>query len=210
MEGHEGPGDAPGPSLRIERALTFEALHRPSRSLLMKRHFVRASLLVGLLAAPLAAQGSISDPVLRRIWSLGMDSSRVWDLSQTFFDSIGPRLSGTPEGISASDWVMKNYRAWGIDARREQYGTWRGWKRGYSHIDMIKPRVRSLEAITLGNSPGTNGQNVVGSTIILPMVADSNEFVKWLPAVKGKFVLISAAICSSSSAAAAVPSMAAR
>jgi len=159
----------------------------------MKRLFGRASLLVGLLAAPLAAQGSISDPVLRRIWSLGMDSSRVWDLSQTFFDSIGPRLSGTPEGISASDWVMKNYRAWGIDAKREQYGTWRGWKRGYSHIDMIKPRVRTLEAITLGNSPGTNGQNVVGSTIILPMVADSNEFVKWLPAVKGKFVLISAA-----------------
>ena len=61
-------------------------------------------------------------------------------------------------GTQASDWVMKNYRAWGIDAQREQYGTWRGWRRGYSHIDLIKPRVRSLEAMMLGDSPGTARQ----------------------------------------------------
>jgi hypothetical protein len=140
--------------------------------------------------APLAAQ---DDPVLKRMWSIGMDSSHTWDLSQALFDSIGPRLTGTPQGNSASDWVIGMYKSWGIDARREQYGTWRGWRRGVSHIDLIKPRVRTLEATTLGFSPGTNGKNVIGTTVILPMVADSNEFVKWLPAVKGKFVLISAA-----------------
>src|SRR5262245_31392417 len=109
----------------------------------MQRFVFRALAAVVLFgaphAAPLAAQTPGEDPVLKRIWAIGMDSSRLWDLSQTFFDSIGPRLSGTPNGISASDWVMKNYRAWGIDARREQYGTWRGWRRGYSHIDLIKP-----------------------------------------------------------------------
>src|SRR3954469_2894770 len=144
-------------------------------------------------ATPLAAQTGTTDPVLKRIWSLGMDSSHTWDLAQVFFDSIGPRLTGTPQGTQASDWVMKNYRAWGIDARREQYGTWRGWSRGYSHIDLVKPRIRTLEAMTLGNSPGTGGKDVTGMTVILPMVADSNEFVKWLPNVRGKFVLISAA-----------------
>jgi carboxypeptidase Q len=157
----------------------------------MTRRFVFA-LAAAIAAQPLAAQTIPgNDPVIKRLWSLGMDSSRVWDLAQTFFDSIGPRLTGTPQGTQASDWVMKNYKAWGIDARREQYGTWRGWKRGYSHIDLIKPRVRTLETTMLGDSPGTGGKDVVGSPIILPMVADSNEFVKWLPAVKGKFVLIS-------------------
>jgi hypothetical protein len=141
--------------------------------------------------APLAAQDT--DPVIKRMWSLGMDSSHTWDLAQTLFDSIGPRLTGTPQGTSASDWVIKMYKSWGIDAKREQYGTWRGWRRGVSHIDLIKPRVRSLEATTLGYSPSTAGKDVIGTTVILPMVADSNEFVKWLPAVKGKFVLISAA-----------------
>ncbi|HEX3868630.1 MAG TPA: M28 family peptidase, partial [Gemmatimonadaceae bacterium] len=85
----------------------------------------------------------------------------------------------------------KHYKAWGIEASREKYGTWRGWHRGYSHIDLVKPRIRSLEATLLGDSPGTGGQDVTGTTVVLPMVADSNEFVKWLPAVKGKFVLIS-------------------
>ena len=159
----------------------------------MKKPLIACVLGTAMVAgsiAPLAAQ---NDPVLKRMWAIGMDSSHTWDLSQALFDSIGPRLTGTPQGNSASDWVIGMYKSWGIDARREQYGTWRGWRRGVSHIDLIKPRVRTLEATTLGFSPGTNGKDVIGTTVILPMVADSNEFVKWLPAVKGKFVLISAA-----------------
>jgi carboxypeptidase Q len=119
---------------------------------------IAAPLLASSSAAPLGAQTNVSDPVLRHIWALGMDSSHTWDLSQVLFDSIGPRLTGTPAGTNASDWVMKMYRSWGIDAKREQYGTWRGWKRGPSHVDMMKPFVRSLEAVTEGYSPGT-GRN---------------------------------------------------
>lgn len=152
------------------------------------------AVVVGAVVASSSSSSAFaqaSDPVLQRMWAVGMDSSHTWDLAQTFFDSIGPRLTGSPQGIEASDWVMKMYRAWGIDAHREKYGTWRGWRRGYSHIDLVKPRVRTLEATMLGFSPGTGGRNVVGGTIVLPMVADSNEFVKWLPKAKGKFVLIS-------------------
>ncbi len=144
-------------------------------------------------AAPVAAQTGVTDPVLQRMWRIGMDSSQTWNLAQTLFDSIGPRLTGTPAGNSASDWVIKTYKSWGIDAKREQYGTWRGWIRGYSHVDLIKPRVRSLEATMLGYSPSTGGENLLASTIILPNVPDSNTFVRWLPMVKGKFVLISPA-----------------
>jgi carboxypeptidase Q len=157
----------------------------------MSSRLLRAVVVGAALASSSSAFAQASDPVLQRMWMLGMDSSHTWDLAQTFFDSIGPRLTGTPQGIEASDWVIKNYRAWGIDARREKYGTWRGWRRGYSHVDLVKPRVRTLEATMLGFSPGTAGKNVSGGTIVLPMVADSNEFVKWLPKAKGKFVLIS-------------------
>jgi carboxypeptidase Q len=159
----------------------------------MKKPLVAIALGTALVAASVAPLAAQDDPVIKRMWSIGMDSSHTWDLAQVLFDSIGPRLTGTPQGNSASDWVISTYKSWGIDAKREQYGTWRGWRRGVSHIDLIKPRVRSLEATTLGFSPGTNGKDVVGTTVILPMVADSNEFVKWLPAVRGKFVLISAA-----------------
>src|SRR5687767_14992517 len=74
------------------------------------------------------------DPVIKRIWSVGMDSSRTKQLAQVLLDSIGPRLTGSPGMSSASDWVIRQYKAWGIDAKREEYGTWRGWRRGVSHI----------------------------------------------------------------------------
>jgi carboxypeptidase Q len=160
----------------------------------MMRPSIVAAIALSLAAAAPSARAQTSsteDQVLARIWALGMDSSHTWDLSQTLFDSIGPRLTGTPQGTEASDWVMKMYRAWGIDARREQYGTWRGWVRGYTHVDLVKPRARTLEATMLGYSPGTGGQDLLGGTVILPMVADSDAFVKWLPNARGKFVLIS-------------------
>jgi hypothetical protein len=169
----------------------FPPKSTPDRSRPMMRRVVLALAIAALPCTSLAAQ--TSDPVLNRIFVLGTDSSHVWDLAQTFFDSIGPRLTGTPQGTAASDWVMKMYKSWGIETRREQYGTWRGWRRGYSHIDLVRPRVRSLEATILGDSPGTNGADVTGSTIILPIVHDSTEFAKWAPAAKGKFVLISPA-----------------
>jgi len=134
------------------------------------------------------------DPVIKRIWSVGMDSSRTTQLAQVLFDSIGPRLTGSPGIKSASDWVISQYKSWGIDARREQYGTWRGWRRGYSHIDLMKPRVRSLEGMMLAWSPGTKGVPVTAPVIILPRFKDSTEFVKWLPQARGKIVLLSPAL----------------
>jgi hypothetical protein len=158
----------------------------------MKRS-IAVALSAAFAAGPLLAQTGTTDPVLKHIWAAGQDSSHTWDLAQVLFDSIGPRLTGTPAGNNASDWVMQMYRSWGIDAHREQYGTWRGWKRGPTHVDLVKPFVRTLEATMEGYSPGTAGRDLLATTIILPMVPDSNAFVKWLPNVKGKLVLISAA-----------------
>src|SRR4249920_2254661 len=109
------------------------------------------------LAAPLTMHAQ-SDATAQRIFRLGMDSSWVQKLSQTLFDSIGPRLTASPGHHAAGDWVVKMYKQWGIDAKKEQYGTWRGWRRGTSHIDLMQPRVRSLEGTMLAWSPGTNGK----------------------------------------------------
>lgn len=159
------------------------------------RQLALASLLAVFPLIPATAQAPqgfpTNDPALQRIWRLGMDSSRVQQLSQVLFDSIGPRLTGSPGYATASDWVMQQYRAWGIEAREEPYGTWRGWRRGASHIDLVTPRVRSLEGMMLAWSPGTKGKSVRAEAIVLPKFADSTEFVRWLPRAKGKLVLVS-------------------
>jgi hypothetical protein len=165
-------------------------------SFLRRLSAVGAFALTGALtsASPLAAQQfPTNDQNLQRIWRLGMDSSHVQGLAHTLFDSIGPRLTGGPGLLSASDWVIGKYKSWGIDAKREQYGTWRGWRRGVSHIDLISPRVRSLEGMMLAWSPGTSGKPVTAQAIVLPKFKDSTEFVKWLPQAKGKIVLLSPA-----------------
>ena len=162
----------------------------------MIRRLSFVAIFAALLVAParrIAAQSfATDDPVLQRIWTVGMDSSQTMHLSQVLFDSIGPRLTGTPNATGANDWLVRTYKSWGVDARNEQWGKWRSWRRGYSHIDLVAPRVRSLEGTMLGFSPGTGGKDLTASTVILPRFADSTEFVKWLPSARGKFVLVSA------------------
>jgi carboxypeptidase Q len=147
-----------------------------------------------LLVTPAAAQTlPRANPVLERIWRLGNDSSQLQPLAQVLLDSLGPRLSGSPAQKSANDWLVKTYAGWGIAARNEPYGTWRSWRRGITHLDLLQPRVRSLEAMMLAWSAGTKGKKVEGKVVLLPDVADAEAFRKWLPTAKGAFVLTSLA-----------------
>ncbi len=145
----------------------------------------------GMQGGPRGPLFTTDDPVIRRIYALGMDSSRIEQMAQTLFDSIGPRLVGSPGYQAAGDWIVSTYRAWGITARQERYGTWTGWRRGRSHVDLLAPRVRSLEGTMLAFSPGTAGRPVRGEVILLPDLGDSAAFKAWLPQARGKWVAIS-------------------
>jgi len=165
----------------------------------MRRSFVlRVSLAVAAAAAmsavaqPVRSQTlATEDPVLRRIWDQAMNQSQFERLEQVLLDSIGPRLIGAPESERAQDWVVARLRGWGIEAERVQYGTWEGWDRGPSHIDLVAPRVRSLEGRTLAFSPGTGGKPVEGGVVSLPIMHGAADFEAFLPQVKGKFVMVS-------------------
>jgi carboxypeptidase Q len=151
-----------------------------------------AMLLMLLLAGPFTLPGQTfpsDDATLRRIWAEGMENSQTYPLAQALMDSIGPRLTGSPGQQSAHDWAVAMYRSWGIPARNERYGTWRSWRRGTSHIDLIEPRVRSLEGRMLAWSPGTQGP-VQGGVVLLGDATDEAAFRAWLPSVRGRFVMI--------------------
>ncbi|TVR65783.1 MAG: M20/M25/M40 family metallo-hydrolase [Gemmatimonadales bacterium] len=132
------------------------------------------------------------DPVLQGIWERAMHHSQVEDLAQALIDSVGPRLVGTPGIDRAHDWMVQKYAEWGVEAENRQYGTWQGWRRGISHIDMLEPWVRSLEGINLAWSPGTDGP-VTGDVVVLPALDSPEAFEAWLPSVAGRFVMISLA-----------------
>ncbi|MGC3947583.1 MAG: hypothetical protein QM762_24275 [Chryseolinea sp.] len=131
------------------------------------------------------------DPIVEAIIKEATEHSQLEILGRELMDGIGPRLVGSPKMKEANDWAIKKYESWNIPARNEQWGEWRGWERGTTHIDMLSPWVKSLAGTQLAWSPSTKGKAVTGDVIILPDLADSLAFQQWLPQVKGKFVMIS-------------------
>ena len=146
------------------------------------------------LAAPLTEVAGQSfpsdDPVIRMIWEEGVERSQVYELGQVMMDSIGPRLTGSPAMAGANDWALARFAEWGIEGYKEQYGTWRGWERGITHIDLLSPRVRTLEGMAAAWSPATDGP-VEADVVILADAGSPEAFQAWLPEARGRFVLIS-------------------
>jgi len=131
------------------------------------------------------------DPVIQEMWKEGMEEgSQAYNLAQVLLDSIGPRLTGTSGYVQAAEWLESLYNAWGVDVGRHEYGTWRGWERGITHVDLLEPRVRTLNATMMAWSPGTEGV-VEAEVLALPELRSEADLEAWLPQVAGKVVAIS-------------------
>jgi hypothetical protein len=132
------------------------------------------------------------DPVVANIIKEANENSQLEQLAHELLDVVGPRLVGTPQMLQAHDWAIAKYASWGISARKEQWGEWRGWERGISHIDMLEPRVQSLDGTQLAWSPSTGAKGITAEVVIAPeTIEDSLSFANWLSGIKGKFVLAS-------------------
>lgn len=147
--------------------------------------------LVVFCTSPMAF-GQSNNPVIDKMIKEANENSQLEELAYELLDKNGPRLVGTPQMQAANDWAVAKYKSWGISARNEKWGEWRGWERGITHVDLITPRVKTLESMSLAWSGSTNGP-VTAEVVMIPDVADKAAFEAWLPNVKGKFVMINAA-----------------
>ena len=161
----------------------------------MKNLLPRRMRNLGILAlfifgtAPLVAQ---EKAVIDAIVEKANNDSQLELLAHELMDQIGPRLVGTPEMEASHNWVVDKYKSWGIEAENKQYGEWKAWERGISHIDMVSPRVQSLNGMQLAWSPATPKKGITAEAVLLPEnIKDSISFAKWLPSVKGKLVMVS-------------------
>ena len=132
-----------------------------------------------------------TDEVVEKMIDEVYNNSQVEKLSHELFDVIGPRLVGTPQMKNAHDWAVNKYESWGIKSYLHQWGVWRGWERGITHIDMLKPRVRTLAGRQLAWSPSTSKRGVTAELTKIPQINNKEDFDEWLKTVKGKFILVS-------------------
>src|SRR6185503_1029097 len=167
--------------------------------LLMNRSLsiVRLGFMCGIALSALGARTAAAqdnptgDPVIARIYDIGMHHSQAAELGEVLMDSIGPRLTGSPANRAANDWLVRTYTAWGIPAHNEKYGTWRDWTRGQSRVELVAPHAKTMEATMLAWSPATPTGGTTGEVVMLPHATDSASFNAWLSTVRGKFVLVS-------------------
>lgn len=169
-----------------------------SKKLQTMRVHTRTLVFSGVMLVSVHAQGQWGrpaeqklDPVVERIVKEATEGSQLERLAFELLDVVGPRLVGTPQMNKANEWAVKTFQSWGIPAENQQFGEWRGWERGISHIDMTYPRLKTLAGTQLAWSPSTKGKAIEGEVVILPTFTNQQDFEKWLPQVKGKYVMVS-------------------
>ncbi len=156
----------------------------------MKNKFAYSFAVFALLSVSFI-QAQSTESVVESILEEATENSQLERLAHEMLDVIGPRLVGTPQMKQANDWAVAQYGKWDISARNEKWGEWRAWERGITHIDMVYPRIQSLDGMQLAWNPSTGPKGITAEVITLPTVKDSMEFNNWLKNVKGKFVMTS-------------------
>ncbi|MEO6348115.1 MAG: M20/M25/M40 family metallo-hydrolase [Aquaticitalea sp.] len=156
----------------------------------MKYKFTFTFLVMLLLHLNTIAQEQ-TNQIIDNIVKEATENSQLERLGHELFDVIGPRLVGTPQMKQANDWAVAQYTKWGITAKNEQWGEWKAWERGITHVDMVSPLTMTLDGTQLAWSPSTGSKGVTADLIVLPTVKDSMEFQNWMKNVKGKFVMTS-------------------
>ena len=93
---------------------------------------------------------------------------------------IGPRLTGSKQMQAASDWTLKRFQDYGVDAHLETTNIDHAWTRGIETAEITSPIQRSIGIRALGWSKATNG-DVSGQVIAIDLLKPSD-----LDAYKGK------------------------
>src|SRR5712691_7800083 len=114
------------------------------------------SMLIGL---PLPAEERVDLEMVTKIRLEGFRNSKVMDTASRLMDSIGPRLTGSPNMKRANEWTRKQLEDWGLsNARLESWGPFgRGWSYDRCEVRMLSPDMAELISLPVAWSAPTNG-----------------------------------------------------
>jgi carboxypeptidase Q len=157
----------------------------------MRRAFPAAFLILALCASALTAQ-SPPEPLdyatIARIRDEGLNRSEVMDHISWLSDVYGPRLTGGPAILQASDWALRKFNEWGlVNGHRETWPFGKGWSLVRFTAHMIEPQVQSLIGFPGSWTPGTNG--TVTADVVRVQLDTDADFDKYRGKLAGKIVL---------------------
>jgi hypothetical protein len=125
-----------------------------------------------------------------RIRYEGFHNSKVMDYATGLMDSIGERLTGSPNMKRANEWTRDQLTAMGLsNAHLEPWGPFgRGWANQYVNVRMTSPDLATLLAYPKAWTPGTNG--VVQGKCIRAIIDDKKDFATYRGKLAGMIVIL--------------------
>ncbi len=151
----------------------------------MKKLILIPLFLGGILFAQNKQDSLIFKNISNEILTNGTAYTNLHYLSK----KIGHRLSGSPSYDKATDWAVEKLKEAGADKVWKQEVMVPVWVRGKESLQ-IKTKNgtwKNVRMLSLGNSQGTNGKDLVGEIVAVKTI---DEFQKLTDAqVKGKIIL---------------------
>lgn len=125
---------------------------------------------------------------IARIRDEGLNRSQVMDHISWLSDVYGPRLTGGPGIMKASEWVLAKFTEWGLEnPHREVFPFGKGWSLVRFSAHLVEPQVEPLIGFPGSWSAGTNGPVV--AEVVRTEIATEADFEKYRGKLQGRIVL---------------------
>jgi hypothetical protein len=152
-------------------------------------NLISRALILILITTSLSAADSPDLQIVSRIRNEGFRNSKVMDYAQALTDTIGGRLTGSPNMKRANEWTRDTLAQMGLaNAHLEPYTFGRGWTSDYAMVRMLTPDVQQLYAIGAAWSPGTNG--VLRGKVVKAKLETKEDLEKNKGKLAGAIVMI--------------------
>ncbi len=135
------------------------------------------------------SQEKVDLETISRIRYEGFHNSKVMEYASGLMDSIGERLTGSPNMKRANEWTRDQFTAMGLsNSHLESWGPFgRGWANQYVNARMTSPDIVPLIVYSKAWTPGTNG--VVTGKCIRVVIEDKKDFDKYRGKLAGMILI---------------------
>ena len=133
----------------------------------------------------------VDTATISKITNEEADHSQIMYLASHITDHTGPRLTWSPGFDRAADWVMSEFKKWGLQNIHKEFWDPKGkvWSIQKCYAAISQPYYQNIAATPQAWSAGTNGPAT--AEVMLVSAKDSAEFVeKYAGKIKGKIILI--------------------
>lgn len=151
----------------------------------MKKLVLTCAALACMAVAPIVAQ----DAAVKKIIEMGQTDNQVMHQLDILTNRFGGRLIGSDAYENAAEWMLREFKSWGIEAHLEEAGELPvGFNRGPWFGRMLSDNGMTLHFVTPSYTSGTKGVQK-GHVVKEPRTEDELKRIK--TTLKGAWVLLS-------------------